>query len=194
MKVFCSAPNLHANGARLNFKNNLRPAALMHFTSRENFKNFAARERTSNLTTEARATNRAVVARPQGFEARTATKREAISARRADFACRGAETAGVAPIDTAASKNISNFAAREYCTDRKNFKILASDEIKFTMSGEPKFKMRSMIKFTACSWLKFEPRSTAMRNFALCDKILNPKPRKSCVSFEISSRRGEKAK
>ena len=125
MKVFYLAQNPHANGARLNFKSNLRPASLACFTKRENFK---------------------------------------------------------------------NFAAREHCADRKNFKIFTSGEIKFVTHGEPKFKMRSMVKFTACSWLKFEPRSTATRNFALCDKILNPKPRKSCVSFEISSRRGEKAK
>ena len=125
MKVFCLAPNPHANGARLNYKSGFRPAALISFTRRENFKNFAA--------------------------------------------C-------------------------EHCADRKNFKIFTSGEIKFVTHDEPKFKMRSMVKFTACSWLKFEPRSTATRNFALCDKILNPKPRKSCVSFEISSRRGEKAK
>ena len=41
MKVFCLAPNPHANGAGLNFKSNLRPAALACFTSRENFKNLA---------------------------------------------------------------------------------------------------------------------------------------------------------
>nr|WP_314166990.1 hypothetical protein [uncultured Campylobacter sp.] len=117
MKVFCSAPNLRANGTRLNCKSNLRPTALACFTKRENFK---------------------------------------------------------------------NFAAREYCADRKNFKIFASDE--------PKFKMRSMIKFTACSWLKFDPHDAAARDFALRDKILSSKPRKSCASFKISSRRGEKAK
>ena len=124
MKVFCSTPNLHANGAKLNFKNNLRPAALACFTKRENFK---------------------------------------------------------------------NFAAREHCADRKNFKIFASGKIKFTTHGELKFATRSIAKFTACS-VKFEPRSTATYDFALCDKILNPKPRKSCASFKISSRRGEKAK
>lgn len=194
MKVFCLAPKPHANGAGLNFKSNLRPAALVHFTSRENFKNFAPSQRTSNLTAEARATNRAIGARPQGFEVRTATKREAISARRADFACRGAETAGVAPIDTTASENILNFAAREHCADRKNFKIFASDEIKFATHGELKFATRSMAKFTARRRLKFEPCGTATRDFALCDRILNPKPRKSCASFKISSRRGEKTK
>lgn len=194
MKVFCLAPKPHANDAGLNFKSNLRPAALVHFTSRENFKNFAPSQRTSNLTAEARATNRAIGARPQGFEVRTATKREAISARRADFACRGAETAGVAPIDTTASENILNFAAREHCADRKNFKIFASDEIKFATHGELKFATRSMAKFTARRRLKFEPFGTATRDFALCDRILNPKPRKSCASFKISSRRGEKTK
>ena len=125
MKVFCWVPNPHANGARLNFKSNLRPAALACFTSRENFK---------------------------------------------------------------------NLAPHKHCADRNNFKIFASDEIKFTTHGESKFKMRSMVKFTACSWLKFEPRSTATRSFGLRDRILNPRPRKSCASFKISSRRGEKAK
>ena len=125
MKVFCFVTNPHANGARLNFKSNLRPTALVSFTKRENFK---------------------------------------------------------------------NFAAREHCADRKNFKIFASDDIKFATHGEPKFATRSMAKFAACSWLKFEPCGTAARGFALCDKILNSKPRKSCVSFKISSRRGEKAK
>ena len=125
MKVFCFVPNPHANGTGLNFKSNLRPVALVSFTKRENFK---------------------------------------------------------------------NFAAREYCADRKDFKIFASDEIKFTTHGEPKFTTRSIAKFTACSWLKFEPRSTAARGFALCDKILNPRPLKSCASSKISSRRGEKAK
>ena len=124
MKVFYLAPNPHANGAGLNFKRNLRPAALVSFTRRENFK---------------------------------------------------------------------NFTARKHCTDRKNFKIFASDEIKFATHGELKFATRSVAKFTACS-VKFEPRSTATRDFALCDKILNSKPRKSRASFKISSRRGEKAK
>ena len=125
MKVFCSVSELRANGAGLNFKSNLRPAALISFTRRENFKNFAAPKR---------------------------------------------------------------------CADMKNFKIFASGKIKFVTHSELKFATRSIAKFTACSWLKFEPRSTATRNFALCDKILNPRSLKSCVSFKISSRRGEKAK
>ena len=195
MKVFCLAPNPHSNGVGLNFKSNLRSAVLACFMKRENFKNFAARERTSNLTAEARAANRAVDARPQGFEARVkADDREAVSARRASSACRGAKTTRTTPIDAAASKNISNFAPLKHCAGRKNFKIFASDEIKFTTHGELKFTTRSIAKFTACSWLKFEPRSTATRNFALCDRILNPRPRKSCASFKVSSRRGEKAK
>lgn len=123
MKVFCWAPNPHSNGAGLNFKSNLRSAALACFTKRENFK---------------------------------------------------------------------NFVARKHCADKKNFKIFTSDEIKFVTHSELKFATRSIAKFTACSWLKFEPRSTATRNFALCDKILNPRPLKSCASFKISSRRGEK--
>lgn len=45
MKVFYLAPNPHSNGAGLNFKSNLRPAALISFTRRENFKNFAAPKR-----------------------------------------------------------------------------------------------------------------------------------------------------
>ena len=184
MKVFCSAPNPHANGAGLNFKSNLRPAALACFTRRENFKNFVAHEQA------AKATNRAVDARSLGSKAYVKGEdREAVSARRASSACRGAKTARTMPIDTAARKNISNFAPLEHCADRKNFKIFASDEIKFTTHGELKFTMRSMVKFTACSWLKFEPRSTATRNFALCDRILNPRPRKSRASFKISSRR-----
>lgn len=191
MKVFCLAPNPHSNGAGLNFKSNLRPAALACFTKRENFKNFVAHEQAAR----AKAINRAVGAVSSGFEACVKTAdREAVSARWASSACRGAKTARTTPIDTAASKNISNFAAREHCADRKNFKIFASDEIKFTTHGELKFTMRSMVKFTACSWLKFEPRSTATRNFALCDRILNPRPRKSRASFKISSRRREKTK
>ena len=188
MKVFCLAPKPHANGVGLNFKSNLRPAALISFTRRENFKNFVAHEQA------AKATNRAVGARSQVFEARAkAADREAISARRAGSACRGAKTAGAMPIDAAASKNISNLAPLKYCADRKNFKIFASEEIKFTTSDEPKPATHSMAKFTACS-VKFEPRSTAARGFALCDKILNPRPRKSRASFKISSRRGEKTK
>ena len=176
MNVFCLAPNPHSNGAGLNFKRNLRPAAFVCFTKRENFKNFAPSQRTSNLTAEARATNRAIGARPQGFEVRTATKREAISARRADFACRGAET----------SENILNLAAREHCADRKNFKIFASDEIKFTTHGELKFATRGMAKFTACRGLKFEPCGTATRGFTTRDKILSSSSRKNCVRFKIS--------
>ena len=125
MKVFCLAPNPHANGAGLNFKSNLRPAALACFTKRENFK---------------------------------------------------------------------NFAAREHCADRKNFKIFASGKIKFTTHGEPKPATRSMAKFAAWRRLKFEPCSTAARDFAMRDKILNSSSRKSCVNSKISSRRGEKAK
>ena len=97
------------------------------------------------------------------------------------------------PIDTAASKNISNFAPLKHCADRKNFKIFASDEIKFTTHGELKFTMRGMVKFTARN-LKFEPCGTAARNFAMRDKILNSSSRKNCASFKISSRRGEKTK
>ena len=195
MKVFCLAPNPHSNGAGLNFKSNLRSAALACFTKRENFKNFAVRERTSNLTAEARAANRAVDARPQGFEARVkADDREAISARRASSACRGAKTARTTPIDAAASKNISNFAAREHCADRKNFKIFASDDIKFATHGEPKFTTRSIAKFTARRGLKFEPCGTATRGFTTRDKILSSSSRKNCASFKISSRRREKAK
>ena len=124
MKVFCSVSELRANGTELNFKSKLRPAALVSFTKRDNFK---------------------------------------------------------------------NFAAHEHCADRKNFKIFASDEIKFATHGELKFATRSMAKFTACS-VKFEPCSTATRSFGLRDRILNPRPRKSRASFKISSRRGEKAK
>lgn len=187
MKVFCWV--LYTNSAELNFKSSFHPAALACFTSRENFKNFVTHEQV------AKTINRAVDVRSLGFEACVkAADRKAVSARRASSACRGAKTARTTPIDAAASKNISNFAAREHCADRKNFKIFASDEIKFTTHGELKFTMRSMVKFTACSWLKFEPRSTATRNFALCDRILNPRPRKSRASFKISSRRREKTK
>nr|WP_314119963.1 hypothetical protein [uncultured Campylobacter sp.] len=189
MKVFCLAPNPHANGTGLNFKSNLRPAALACFTKRENFKNFVAHEQV------AKTINRAVDVRSLGFEARVkADDREAISARRASSACRGAKTARTTPIDTAASKNISNFAVREHCADRKNFKIFASDEIEFTTHGEPKPATHSIVKFAACSRLKFEPRSTATRDFTLCDKILSSRPHKNCVSFKISSRRGENTK
>ena len=44
MKVFYLVPELRASGAELNFKSKLRPAALVSFTKRENFKNFAACE------------------------------------------------------------------------------------------------------------------------------------------------------
>lgn len=153
MKVFCWVPNPHANGAGLNFKSSLRPAALVSFTKRENFKNFAAHEQA------AKAINRAVDVRSLGSKAcAKAADREAVSARRAGSACRGAKTAGAMPIDAGASENISNFAPLKHCADRKNFKIFASDEIKFATHGEPKFTMRSMAKFAACSWLKFEPR------------------------------------
>ena len=195
MKVFYLAPNPHANGARLNFKSNLRPAALACSIKRENFKNFVVRERTSNLTAEAIAANRAVGARPQGFEACVkAANREAVSARRAGVAYRNAKTVSAMSIDRAASENILNFAPHKRCADRENFKIFASDEIEFTTHGEPKPATHSMVKFTAYSRLKFEPRSTAARDFALRDKILSSRPRKSCASFKISSRRGEKAK
>ena len=195
MKVFCFVTNPHANGTGLNFKSNLHPAAFVSFTKRENFKNFKECEEAVNLPLEARIANRAVDVRSPNFEACVkAADREAVSARRASSACRGAKTARTMPIDTAASENISNFAANKHCADRKNFKIFASDEIKFATHGEQKFTMRGMAKFTARRGLKFEPRSTATRDFALRDKILNPKPRKSCASFKISSRRGEKAK
>ena len=190
MKVFCLVPNPHSNGAGLNFKSNLRPAALACFTKRENFKNFVAHEQAAR----AKAINRAVGALSSDFEARAkVANREAVSARRAGYTCRGAKTARTMPIDTAASNNISNFAALKHCADRKNFKISASDEIKFATRSEPKPATRSMAKFTACS-LKFEPCGTATRDFAMRDKILNSSSRKNCVSFKISSRRGEKAK
>ena len=195
MKVFCSVPELRANGAGLNFKSNLRPAALISFTRRENFKNFVAHEQAVNLPLEARVANRAAAVRSLGFKAcAKAANREAVSAKRAGPTCRDAKTVRTTPIDAAASKNISNFAAREHCADRKNFKIFASDEIKFATHGEPKFKMRSIAKFTACSWLKFEPRSTAARDFTLYDKILSSRPHKSRASFKISLQRGEKVK
>ena len=210
MKVFCLAPKPHSNGAGLNFKSNprppkwmrqnsgldslnfkgnLRPAALACFTKRENFKNFVAHGQA------ARATNRAAAARSLGSKACVkAADREVVSARPAGSACRGAKTARTMPIDTAASKNISNFAALKHCTDRKNFKIFASDEIKFAMHGEQKFTMRSMAKFAAQCGLKFEPCGTAAHDLAMRDKILSSSSRKNCASFKISSRRGEKAK
>nr|WP_314520644.1 hypothetical protein [uncultured Campylobacter sp.] len=190
MKVFCFVTNPHVNGARLNFKSKLRPAMLARFTKRENFKNFVAHEQAA----KAKVTNRAVDARSLGSKAYVKGEdRKAVSARRASSACRGAKTARTMPIDAAASNNISNFAPHKRCADRKNFKIFASDEIEFTTHGEPKPATHSIAKFTACS-VKFEPRSSATRDFALRDKILSSRPRKSCASFKISSRRGEKAK
>ena len=195
MKVFCLAPNPHSNGAGLNFKSNLRPAALACFTKCENFKNFKECEEAVNLPLEASIANRAAAARSLGSKAYVkAADREAVSARRAGYTCRGAKTASAMPIDTAASKNISNFAALKHCADRKNFKISASGKIKFATHGEPKFTMRSMVKFAARRGLKFEPCGTAARDFAMRDKILNSSSRKNCVSSKISSRRGEKTK
>ena len=189
MKVFCLAPNPHSNGAGLNFKSNLRSAALACFMKRENFKNFVVHEQA------AKATNRAVGARSQVFEARAkAADREAISARRAGSACRGAKTASAMSIDATASKNISNFAPLKHCADRKNFKIFASGKIKFTTHGEQKFTMRGMAKFTARRGLKFEPCGTATRGFTTRDKILNSSSRKNCVSFKISPPRGAEKK
>ena len=171
MKVFCFVTNPHANGARLNFKSNLRPAALARFTKRENFKNFVTHEQVAK-----------------------ATNREAVSTRRTGYTCSGAKTARTMPIDTAASKNISNFAPLKHCADRKNFKIFASGKIKFATHGEPKPVTHSMVKFTARRGLKFEPCGTTARGFTTRDKILSSRPRKSRASFKISSRRGEKTK
>uniref|UniRef100_UPI00261C6BC5 hypothetical protein n=1 Tax=uncultured Campylobacter sp. TaxID=218934 RepID=UPI00261C6BC5 len=191
VKVFCLAPNPHSNGAGLNFKSNLRSAALACFMKRENFKNFVAHEQAAR----AKAINRAVDVRSLGFKAcAKAANREAVSARRAGSVCRGAKTAGAMPIDAAASKNISNLAPLKHCADRKNFKIFSSDKIKFTTRSEPKPATHSMAKFAARRRLKFEPCSTATRDFAMRDKILSSRLRKSCVSFKISSRRGEKTK
>ncbi|WP_297894792.1 hypothetical protein [uncultured Campylobacter sp.] len=188
MKVFCWVPNPHANGAGLNFKSDFRPAALACFTKCENFKNFKECEEAVNLLLEARIANRAVNVRSLGFKARAkAADREAISARRAGSGCPGAKTAGTMPIDVVgASKNISNFAPLKHCADRKNFKIFASDEIKFATHGELKFTMRGMAKFAARRGLKFEPCGTAAHNFAMRDKILSSRPRKSRASFKIS--------
>ena len=195
MKVFCWVPNPHANGAGLNFKSNLRPAALACFMKRENFKIFKECEEAVNLPLEARIANRAVGAVSSGFEAHSKmANQEAVSARRAGSACRGAKTASAMPINAAVSKNISNFAPLKYCADRKNFKIFASDEIKFATRSEQKFTMRSMAKFAARRGLKFEPCGTATRNFAIRDKILNSSSLKNYVGSKISSRRGEKAK
>lgn len=139
-------------------------------------------------------TNRAVGAVSSDFEAHSKiVNREAVSAKRAGYTCRDAKTASAMPIDAAASKNISNLAPLKHCADRKNFKIFASDEIKFATRGEPKPATRSMAKFAACS-LKFEPCSTAARDFAMRDKILNSSSLKNYVGSKISSRRGEKAK
>ena len=191
MKVFCWAPNPHANGAGLNFKSNLRPAGLISFTRRENFKNFVAYEQAAR----AKATNRAAAVRSLGSKACVkAADREAVSARRAGYTCRGAKTASTMPIGAVASKNISNFAPLKHCADMKNFKIFASGKIKFAMHGEQKFTMRSMAKFAARCGLKFEPCDTAARDFAMRDKILSSRLRKNCVSSKISSRRGEKKK
>ena len=189
MKVFCLVPNPHANGARLNFKSNPYPAALVRFTKRENFKNFVTHEQV------AKTINRAVDVRSLGFEARAKVEdQEAVSARRAGSACRDAKTASAISIDAVASKNILNFAPLKHCADRKNFKIFASGKIKFAMHGEQKFTMRSMAKFAARCGLKFEPCGTAARDFAIRDKILSSSSRKNCVSSKISSRRGENIK
>ena len=189
MKVFCLAPNPHANGVRLNFKSNLHPAVFVCFTKRENFKNFMAHEQA------AKTINRAAVVRSLGSKACVkATDREAVSARRAGYTCRGAKTASTMPIDAAVSKNISNFAAPKHCADMKNFKIFASGKIKFATHGEQKFTIRSMAKFAARRGLQFEPCGTAARDFAMRDKILSSSSRKNCASFKISSRRGEKTK
>lgn len=195
MKNFCLVPNLHANGAGLNFKSSLRPAALACFTRRDNFKNFKECEEEVNLPLEARIANRAVGAVSSDFESRAkVANREAVSARRAGSACRGAKTVSAMSIDAAASKNILNLAPLKHCANRKNFKIFASNEIKFATHGEPKFTMRSMAKIAARRRLKFEPCSTAARDFAMRDKILNSSSRKNCASFKISSRRGEETK
>ncbi|WP_298834639.1 hypothetical protein [uncultured Campylobacter sp.] len=187
MKVFCWVPNPHANGAGLNFKSNLRPAALACFTKRENFKNFVAHEQAAR----AKAINRAVDVRSLDSKACVKTAdREAVSARRAGYTCRGAKTASAMPINAAASKNISNLAPLKHCADRKNFKIFASDEIKFATHGEPKPAMYSMVEFTTRRGLKFEPCSTAARDFAMRDKILSSSSRKNCVRFKISPPRG----
>ncbi|WP_298022226.1 hypothetical protein [uncultured Campylobacter sp.] len=191
MKVFCLVPNPHANGTGLNFKSNLRPAALVSFTKRENFKNFVAHEQAAR----AKAINRAVDVRSLGFKAcAKAANREAVSAKRAGPTCRDAKTARTTPIGAAVSKNISNLAPLKHCADRKNFKIFASDEIKFTTRSEPKPATHSMAKFAARRRLKFEPCSTAARDLAMRDKILNSSSRKNCASFKISPLRGEKTK
>lgn len=181
MKVFCLAPNPHANGAGLNFKRNLRSAAFVCFTKRENFKNFVAYEQV------VKATNRAVDVRSLGFKARAkVANREAVSARRTGPTCRDAKTARTTPIDAAVSKNISNFAPLKHCADMKNSKIFTSDEIKFTTHSEPKPATHSMARFAARRRLKLEPCGTTARDFAMRDKILNSSSRKNCVRFKIS--------
>ena len=195
MKVFCLAPNPHSNGVGLNFKSNLRSAVLACFMKRENFKNFKECEAAVNLPLEARIANRAVDVRSLGSKACVkAANREAVSARRAGYTCRGAKTAGAMPIDAAVSKNISNFAALKHCADMKNFKIFASGKIKFAMHSELKFATRSMAKFAARRGLKFEPCGTAARDFAMRDKILSSSSCKNCMSFKISPLRREKTK
>ena len=180
MNVFCLAPNPHSNGAGLNFKRNLRPAAFVCFTRRENFKNFVAHEQAVEVT------NRAVGAVSSDFEAHSKiVNREAVSAKRAGYTCRDAKTASAMPIDAAASKNISNLAPLKHCADRKNFKIFASDEIKFATRGEPKPAMYSMVEFTTRRGLKFEPYGTTARGFTTRDKILNPKPRKTAQALKF---------
>ena len=183
MKVFCLMLEPYINSAGLNFKSNLRPAALACFTKRENFKNFVAHEQAAR----AKAINRAVGAVSSGFEACVKTAdREAVSARRAGSACRDTKTSSAMSTGAAASKNISNFAALKHCADRKNFKIFASGKIKFTTHGELKFATRGMAKFTARRGLKFEPCGTATRGFTTRDKILSSSSRKNCVRFKIS--------
>ena len=187
--------NPHANGARLNFKSNLRPAALACFTKCENFKNFKECEEAVNLPLEASIANRAAAARSLGSKAYVkAADREAVSARCAGSACRGAKTAGSMSIDAAASKNISNLTPLKHCADIKNFKIFTSGKIKFAMHGELKFIIRGIVKFATRCGLKFEPCSAAARDFAMRDKILNSSSRENCVSFKISPPRGEKTK
>ncbi len=195
MKVFCLAPNPHANGAGLNFKSNLRSAVLACFMKRENFKNFKECEAAVNLPLEARIANRAVDVRSLDSKACVkAANREAVSARRAGYTCRDAKTASAMPIDAAASKNISNLTPLKHCADRKNFKIFASGKIKFTTHGEPKFTMRSMAKFATRRGLKFEPCGAAARDFAMRDKIFSSSSRKNCMSFKISPPRGAEKK
>ena len=111
MKVFCFMTNPHINGAGLNFKSKLRPAALVSFIKRENFKNFKECKEAVNLPLEARIANRAVGAVSSGFEAHSKmANREAVSAKRAGPTCRDAKTARTTPIGAAVSKNISNLA------------------------------------------------------------------------------------